>query len=114
MLGRKFWFQQDSDPKHASKLCKGFLQEKTAAKMCKVMVWQPQSLDLSPNELVRDELDRRANSRSPTNSKQLWDILQEEWKNIRHQYLNKIQCQEHRMPRIGLADKVRYFQESEI
>nr|XP_032528103.1 uncharacterized protein LOC116778268 [Danaus plexippus plexippus] len=51
LVGDGFIFQQDNDPKHSSKLCRGYLDKKEAEGVLKNMVWPPQSPDLNPIEL---------------------------------------------------------------
>ena len=114
ILGRGFVFQQDNDPKHSSKLCKGYLEQKSRTRLCSIMDWPPQSPDLSPIELLWDELDRSVKNRQPTSAKQLWEFLQDEWNQIKGEYLEKLLL---RMPRICAAVvKARggYFDESSI
>ncbi|KAI3361873.1 hypothetical protein L3Q82_002196 [Scortum barcoo] len=61
------------------------------------MVWPPQSPDLSPTELVWDELDRSVRKACPTNQQSLIDELKKAWKAIPGTYLKKLV---ERMPRI--------------
>lgn len=45
-LSRRYIFQQDSDPKHTSKIVTKWFKDKKI----KVLDWCPQSSDLNPNE----------------------------------------------------------------
>ena len=54
-----FIFQQDNDPKHTSRLCKGYLTKKQSDGVLHQMTWPPQSPDLNPIEMVWDEMDSR-------------------------------------------------------
>jgi hypothetical protein len=56
LLGLSFVFQQDNDPKHTSRLCKGYLIKERDG-VLRQMTWPPQSPDLNPIEMIRDELE---------------------------------------------------------
>lgn len=64
--GTPFVFQQDNDPKHSSRLCKDYLEQKQEEGVIVIMVWPPQSLNLNPIELLWDELDREVRKTCPT------------------------------------------------
>ena len=59
LVGKGFILQQVNDPKHASKLCQTYLKNKELQGELKLMDWPPQSPDLSPIELIWDELDQK-------------------------------------------------------
>ncbi|KAL6474907.1 hypothetical protein MHYP_G00159470 [Metynnis hypsauchen] len=82
LVGRSFIFQQDNDPKHTSRLCKGYLTKKESDGVLWQMTWPPQSPDLNPIEMVWGELDRRVKAKGPTSAKHLWELLQDCWKTI--------------------------------
>ncbi|RXN27917.1 TE: Transposable element Tcb1 [Labeo rohita] len=42
----------DNDPKHTSRLCKGYLTKKESDGVLRQMIWPPQSPDLNPIEMV--------------------------------------------------------------
>ena len=78
------------------------------------MSWPPQSPDLSPIELVWDELDRRVKSRQPSSVKQLWEYLQAEWKDITAAYLEKLLKRLPRICKAVIKSKGGYFNESTV
>lgn len=114
LVGPSFIFQQDNDPKHTSRLCKGYLTKKESDGVLRQMTWPPQSPDLNPIEMVRGELDRRVKAKGPTSAKHLWELLQDCWKTISGDYLLKLI---KRMPRVCEAvikAKGGYFEETRI
>lgn len=114
VIGKKFEFQQDNDPKHASKLCQNYLQSKEKQKILKIMTWPPQSPDLSPIELAWDELDREVRRKRPTSENELFECLKASWENIPGSYFKKLL---ERMPRLCAAvikAKGGYFDESKV
>ena len=76
LAGQNFVFQQDNDPKHTSKSCTNYLQKKEDAQVITKMEWPAQSPDISPIELLWDELDREVRKQMPTNTDGLWEALQ--------------------------------------
>ncbi|XP_073493617.1 uncharacterized protein [Phyllobates terribilis] len=104
----------DNDPKHTSRLCKGYLTKKESDEVLRQMTWPPQSPDLNPIEMVWGELDRRVKAKGPTSAKHLWELLQDCWKTISGDYLLKLI---KRMPRVCKAvikAKGGYFEEPRI
>lgn len=61
------------------------------------MIWPPQSPDLSPIELLWDEMDRKVREMLPTSASDLWIKLQEVWNSFSEETLMKLI---ERMPRI--------------
>ncbi|CAJ0960826.1 unnamed protein product [Ranitomeya imitator] len=90
----------DNDPKHTSRLCKGYLTKKESDGVLRQMTWPPHSPDLNPIEMVWGELDRRVKAKGPTSAKHLWELLQDCWKIIPGDYLLKLI---KRMPRVCKA-----------
>uniref|UniRef100_A0AAZ3SF00 G-protein coupled receptors family 1 profile domain-containing protein n=1 Tax=Oncorhynchus tshawytscha TaxID=74940 RepID=A0AAZ3SF00_ONCTS len=75
----------DNDPKHSSRLCKGYLTKKESDGVLHQMAWPPQSPDLNPIEMVWDELDRRVKDKQPTSAQHMCELLQDCWKSISHE-----------------------------
>lgn len=114
ILGPNFTFQQDNDPKHTSKLCQNYLKSKETQQVLKMMIWPPQSPDLSPIELAWDELDRKVRQKRPSNEKDLFKFLKEAWEDISGSYWRKLL---QRLPRVCAAvikAKGGYFNESRV
>lgn len=114
LVGPGFIFQQDNDPKHSSKLCRGYVNGLEEEGQLVNMVWPAQSPDLNPIELLWDELDREVRKMRPLNHKHLWHCLQECWSKINETTLMKLI---NRMPRICKAvikAEGGYFEEAKI
>ena len=78
--GSIHFFQQENDPKHTARLCKGYLTNENDG-VLRQMTWRPQSPDLNPIEMVWDELDRRVEEKQPS-AQHTWEHLQDCWKSI--------------------------------
>ena len=114
LAGPSFILQQDNDPKHTSRLCKGYLTKKESDGVLCQMTWPPQSPDLNPMEMVWGELDHSVTAKEPTSAKHLWELLQDCWKTVSGDYLLKLI---KRMPRVCEAvirAKGGYFEETRI
>ncbi|GAB0095396.1 hypothetical protein DMENIID0001_107770 [Sergentomyia squamirostris] len=114
LIGHNFVFQEDNDPKHSSKLCRGYLEENERQGVLSQMKWPPQSPDLNPIELLWDELDRKVRESKPTSKGNLWELLQKSWNEISQETLSKLT---ERMPRICRAvmkAKGGFFEENKI
>ena len=48
LVGPAFVFKQDNEPKHTSRLCKGYLTKKESDGVLRQMTWPPQSPNLNP------------------------------------------------------------------
>lgn len=114
LIGRGFVFQEDNDPKHSSKLCRGFLAEKEKRRVLNYMVWPPQSPDLNPIELLWDELDRMARKKCPTSCQHLWDILKEAWNEITPTTLDKLTQRMPRLCQMVISKNGGFFDEKDV
>ncbi|KAI2654844.1 Transposable element Tcb1 transposase [Labeo rohita] len=77
-LGRRFTFQQDSDPKHTAKITKEWLHNNSVT----VLEWPSQSPDLNPVEHLWRDLKMSVHQRLPSNLTELERICKEEWQRI--------------------------------
>lgn len=114
LIGTNFIMQQDNDPKHSSKLCRGYLQEKENEGLLKNMDWPAQSPDLNPIELLWEELDRKLRDVAPTSQKHLWERLKTCWDNLPFETLDKLI---ERMPRVVkavLKSRGGFFDEKKV
>ena len=85
-MTRKWIFQHDNDPKHTSKLVKGWL----SSKKIKVLDWPAQSPDLNPIEHLWAEVKCRIGRYKNSNKAELFQILTEEWKKIPYDYITQL------------------------
>ncbi|MEQ2284609.1 hypothetical protein AMECASPLE_023400 [Ameca splendens] len=82
-----------SEPKHAAKVIKNYLQCKKEQDLLEVMVWTPQSPHLNIMECVR----------KPTSTEDLWLVLQDVWNN-----LQKLSTSTVRPKMIPTPDRFRF------
>ena len=75
LIGERFVFQQDNDPKHTAKVVKQYLNEKQEEGLMKVMTWPPQSPDCNPIELLWDHLDQEVRKTPEEYFKKLIDRM---------------------------------------
>ena len=88
MSSRCFFFQQDNDRKHTSRLADHWFHLHNI----KTLPWPSSSPDMNIIEHVWDHLDRQIRGRNPLphNVDELWAALQEEWENIDLAYIQHL------------------------
>lgn len=77
-IGRRFVFQQDSDPKHTAKIVQEYFKKNKIS----ILDWPAQSPDLNPIEHLWSVLKKKVSERHPSNLANLKQIIQEEWDKI--------------------------------
>jgi len=81
-----FIFQEDNDPKHSSKLCRGYLERVGVNRM----TWPSQSPDLNPIESLWSILDNKVKDRQPSTQEELFAVLQEGWNGLDRALLTRL------------------------
>ena len=75
------------------------------------MNWPPQSPDLNPIELLWEELDRAVRNNRLKSHAELWNLLQNEWKNIKSTTLDKLILRMPRLCKAVIKNKGGHFDE---
>ncbi|PIC37922.1 hypothetical protein B9Z55_010100 [Caenorhabditis nigoni] len=83
---RRYLFQHDNDPKHASIVVKEYI----ANKRIPVMKWPSQSPDLNPIEHFWEHCDRMLRDQRAKNAKEKFEQLQDVWSKIPQEVLDKL------------------------
>lgn len=81
-----WWFQQDNDPKHSSKLVQNWLFKAGV----QLIDWPSNSPDLNPIKNLWHYLKRRVEARNPKNLEQLEEMSEEEWLAIPKEFCRKL------------------------
>ncbi|KAK9498945.1 hypothetical protein O3M35_003479 [Rhynocoris fuscipes] len=114
LIGSNFIMQQDYDPKHSSKLCKEYLQEKENEGILKIIQWPVQPPDLNHIELLWEELDKKVRDVAPTSQHHLWERLKSYWDNLSFDALDKLAQRIPRVAKAVLKSKGDFFDEKKV
>ena len=107
IIGERFVFQEDNEPKHSPKFSRNHLSELENDKIIERMIWPPQSPDLSPIEFLWNELERNVNKLMPKSEEDMRQKLKNDWHKEDFQKLENLLC---RMP----LKYVKHIDESKL
>jgi transposase len=87
-------FQQDNDPKHTAHIIRNYIRRSNMncfdPTSVMQVVWPAQSPDLNPIENLWSILDSRLKDRTPSNERELFQILRDEWNTLPIDQLTKL------------------------
>ena len=75
-------FQEDNDPKHTSKVAKGFMQDRGISRMD----WPACSPDMNPIENIWSWIKRKIDLKSPRNLIELAEVLNDTWNSLEPEF----------------------------
>ena len=81
---------QDNDPNLIAIVCRKYIEKKEREDLLQIMTWATQSPDSNPIELLWEDLDCNTRNHCPTSEINLWDLLQDSWKNLTNAVLEKL------------------------
>lgn len=96
-----WYFQQDNDPKHSSRLVQDWLHNNGIT----CLDWPPYSPDLNPIEHLWSDLKKRCEKHKPKTIEELITLIQLEWAATDKEYLKKLVDSLPRRCRAVIANK---------
>ena len=96
--------QHDNDPKHTARVIKKYLENK---KRDGSLTVPAQSPDINVIEQVWTYMEKEKVKRAPVNQQQLWEVLQDIWRNIPVDIIQKLY--DSVPPRVNEVCKAKRF-----
>jgi hypothetical protein len=90
LIGNNFVLQHDNDPKHTAMVVNQYMENKTGDGTLTVLDWPAQSSDMNIIKQVWTYMEQEKVKRAPTNLQQLWEVLQDIWRNIPLDFIQKL------------------------